>query len=120
MKAIRPGAPTARDVACPHCGAARGSGCLTSSKKPAANIHRARWAELRYMRMRGMVVEIIADDPRLGLLKGERYRAAPYSLDPGSKVTLLSRVGDGHDPECNQYLHQFAFVDWARPDRTHE
>ena len=54
-----------------------------------------------------MIVEILIDQPRLGLKKGHRYKAKPYFLDP-SKVTLLNRVSKNgkdfkKDPSCNQY-----------------
>lgn len=53
-----------------------------------------------------MIVRIKEDDPRFGLTAGELYRAERYWLDPHIKYTLLSRIPDGWDPECNAYTHQ--------------
>lgn len=50
-----------------------------------------------------MKVKILKDDERLGVKAGEVYEAEPYWLDPSEKVSLLSRIPDGYEPECNQY-----------------
>ncbi|WP_294833316.1 hypothetical protein [uncultured Gilliamella sp.] len=47
-------------------------------------------------------VEIKKDDETLGIKKGEQYLAVRYPYDD-EKITLVSRVPDGFDPECNQY-----------------
>jgi hypothetical protein len=49
------------------------------------------------------LVEILKDDKRLGVKRGEVYWAEPYSLDPSEKWTLLERVPDGYQPHCNLY-----------------
>ena len=49
-----------------------------------------------------MVVQLLKDDPRFKLKKGEIFEAQVYWLDP-EKITLLKRLPDGFDPECNQY-----------------
>ena len=55
-------------------------------------------------------VEILETQERLGIRAGEIYEATPYWLDPQEKVTLLSRVPDGFDPECNQYIDQVRVI----------
>ena len=62
-----------------------------------------------------MIVEILKDQPRLKLKKGHWYKAIPYFLDPGSKLTLLHRVSKKgrnfkKDPECNQYRTEIKIV----------
>lgn len=49
-----------------------------------------------------MIVMIKQTQERLGVTEGELYEAQPYAYD-GSKITLLGRVPDGYDPQCNQY-----------------
>ena len=49
-----------------------------------------------------MVVQLLEDDPKFKLKRGERFEAQVYWLDPG-KITLLKRLSDGFNPECNQY-----------------
>lgn len=49
-----------------------------------------------------MIVRIIKSDLRLRVKEGEIYYAQVYRFDP-AKITLLKRIPDGHDPECNQY-----------------
>ena len=56
-----------------------------------------------------MKVKILETDDRLGIKKGEVYEAERYKYDPQEKVSLLSRVADGHNPMCNQYLSSVAF-----------
>lgn len=57
-----------------------------------------------------MKVEILKSDKRLGVKKGEMYKARPYSLDPGAKVELISRIPDGYDPMCSQYRNEVKIV----------
>lgn len=57
-----------------------------------------------------MKVRIKKSDSRLGVTAGEVYKAGPYWLDPSGKVTLLARIPDGYDPECNQYWHEVEVV----------
>ena len=52
-----------------------------------------------------MKVEILKTDERLGIKEGEVYKAVRYALD-SSKVSLLERIPDGYEPECNQYLDE--------------
>lgn len=52
-----------------------------------------------------MIVEIKKSDKRTGVVKGEKYEAIRYHLDPWEKVTLLKRIPDGYEPDCNEYLH---------------
>jgi|GEM_PF-5449471 len=55
-----------------------------------------------------MKVKVLETDERLGIKAGEVYEACRYRYDP-EKMTLLRRVPDGYDPECNQYMHEIAF-----------
>jgi hypothetical protein len=62
-----------------------------------------------------MIVEILEDQPRLGLKKGHWYRAKAYWVDPSSKWTLINRVSKSgrdfkKDPMCNQYRSQVKCV----------
>ena len=50
-----------------------------------------------------MMVKNLEDNERLGIKAGERDEAKPYWLDPYDKVTLIRRIPDGYEPECNQY-----------------
>lgn len=59
------------------------------------------------------IVEILETDHQLGLTAGEEYAAIRYWVDPASKVTLLRRIPDGHNPECTQYHGTVKFVRWA-------
>jgi len=56
-----------------------------------------------------MRIRILETDKRLGVKKGEIYKARRYHYDPQEKVTLLGREPDGYDPECNQYINEVAF-----------
>ena len=56
-----------------------------------------------------MKVKILETDDRLGVKKGEIYKAKRYEFDPQEKISLLSREPDGHDPRCNLYLHNAAY-----------
>lgn len=47
-------------------------------------------------------VRIKSTDDWQGVKKGEIYEAEVYRCDP-CKITLLGRVPDGYNPECNQY-----------------
>ena len=49
-----------------------------------------------------MIVQLLEDDSRFNIKKGEIFEAQIYHLDP-EKITLLKRLPDGFDPECNQY-----------------
>ena len=57
-----------------------------------------------------MKVKVLKTDGRLGIKKGETYLAHRYYLDP-SKVTLTSRIDDGYDPMCNQYISEIEIID---------
>lgn len=50
-----------------------------------------------------MKVKVLKTDNRLGIIKGETYKATPYYLDPSSKVVLEERIPDGYEPMCTQY-----------------
>lgn len=52
------------------------------------------------------VVRLKEDDPNFNLKKGELLEVEPYCLDPSSKFTVIRRLTDGFDPECNVYRTQ--------------
>jgi len=54
-------------------------------------------------------VKIRENNIHFGLKKGEIYEAKPYRLD-SEKLTLLKRIPDGYDPECNCYRHEVEVV----------
>ena len=53
--------------------------------------------------------ELLKDDPRFGLNKGDILVGETYWLDP-DKVTIHYRESDGFDPECNQYRDDVRFI----------
>jgi hypothetical protein len=46
--------------------------------------------------------ELLADDPRFKLSKGDILIGSPYKYDPG-KTSIAFRLSDGYRPQCNQY-----------------
>jgi hypothetical protein len=46
--------------------------------------------------------ELINDDDGVDLKAGDLLLCEPYDLDP-AKVTVICRLTDGYDPQCNQY-----------------
>lgn len=110
-------ASIAERVNCYHCGAAESEPCRTANGGPVRSTHAARWSRLRDRMRHGLyVVRIKSDDDHIGVKAGEEYIAQTYWLDPG-KVTLLARVPDGHDPECNEYRSNVEWVRWAEATR---
>jgi hypothetical protein len=63
-----------------------------------------------------MIVEILKDDERFGLKKGQLYEAKRYWLDPQEKVTIIKRVTKkdlrpiGKERLCNQYVSNVKIV----------
>ena len=57
-----------------------------------------------------MIVEILKNDERFNIKKGQLFEAKRYWLDPQEKVTLLKRVTKkdfspiGEEVLCNQYF----------------
>ncbi len=100
-------------VPCTFCDAPPGDRCTTRTAGKERSPHRRRWDALASRtRFVPTVVAITYDQPRLGLLAGEQYLAVPYLLDP-EKVTLLGRLPDGPDPQCNQYTREVTWLRWA-------
>lgn len=101
-----------RRVTCPRCQAGKGEACHTSGGAPAESSHTARWdhAKTRF-RTEEMVFELREDDPRFNLSKGDLLACVAYPLD--AKVTVLRRISDSYDPECNQYIAAVRFVAFA-------
>lgn len=54
---------------------------------------------------KGFLVRLKEDDTRFKLKKGDVLRVERYAYDTG-KYTVLERVSDGFDPECNVYASQ--------------
>ena len=52
-----------------------------------------------------MIVRLKEDDSRFKLKKGDLLEVIRYWLDPG-KYTVLRRISDNYDPECNVYSSQ--------------
>lgn len=102
----------AERVACPWCEVPVGTPCVSRIGRRPRPTHSARWDAYKW-RLRGsrFVVQVREDDARLGVRAGEQYVAQVYWLDPG-KVTLLSRVPDGFDPECNHYWPEVEWLRW--------
>lgn len=53
----------------------------------------------------GFLVRLKEDDKRFKMKKGDVLRVERYRLDP-CKYTVIERVSDGFDPECNVYASQ--------------
>lgn len=54
---------------------------------------------------KGFLVRLKEDDERFKLKRGDVLRVHRYAYDPG-KYTVVERVSDGFDPECNIYSYQ--------------
>lgn len=57
-----------------------------------------------------IIVELLKDEPRFKIKKGDQFEAIGYHLDPMEKVTLLRRLSDGFIPECNEYRHNVKVI----------
>jgi hypothetical protein len=51
------------------------------------------------------IVRLKKDDERFGLKAGDLLEVEPYWLDP-EKFTVVQRLSDGFDPQCNVYSHE--------------
>ena len=51
-------------------------------------------------------VRLKEDDRAFGLRAGDILEVHPYVLDPDTKFTVVQRLSDGFDPECNVYRTQ--------------
>lgn len=72
-------------------------------------MHRTRFDDCRSFALSNTwVVRLLADDPRFGLNAGDELLVMNYPYD--AKVTVLRRISDGFDPECNQYLSAVEYV----------
>lgn len=105
----RPSGP--QRVACRLCGADYGDQCRTAAGRRRSS-HVVRWDDWRARMCGQFVVRVLRSDERLGVMAGEEYEAIAYWLDPGEKVTLLRRIPDGHEPECNQYWDTVQWMRW--------
>ena len=109
--------PAVRDITCPHCGAAAGDPC-TAPRGVRGQPHVARFDRLRSAIRSGreFVVRILHDDPEFRLKSGDLFISIAYPFD--GKTSLLHRVSDGFDPECNVYPGHAQFERWATPEET--
>jgi len=55
------------------------------------------------------IVRLKKDDRRFKLKAGDLLEVVPYSLDPG-KYTVIRRLSDDYDPECNVYSYEVETV----------
>jgi hypothetical protein len=99
---------------CPFCGAKMGEPCVTrTGNRPKEVTHAARFHEMQNrVRTEHMVYELLVDDERCGLKEGDRLLCIRYPYD--QKVTVVQRLSDGFDPECNMYLHDVMFIGFAK------
>lgn len=51
------------------------------------------------------IVKLKNDDKRFKLKAGDLLEVEPYWLDP-SKYTVIQRIPDGYNPECNVYSYE--------------
>lgn len=51
------------------------------------------------------VWQLREDDTSFGMAAGDLLLCAPYDGDP-EKLTVVCRLSDGFDPECNVYREQ--------------
>lgn len=99
---------SAMAISCPFCYVPVGECCVAPSG-PREHPHHARWKEANLMcRSREMWFMMREDDERFGLVAGDIVRCINYPYD--AKVSVLFREWDGYDPECNQYVHNVAFL----------
>lgn len=107
---------SAMAISCPFCYSAPGDKCVKrTSGKPAPFTHARRWEWARWqLQTREMWFVLCKDDERFGLLAGDILRCIAYPYD--SKVSVLFREWDGYDPECNQYMHNVAFLGFVPHD----
>ena len=104
MSALRP--PS--DFTCGYCGAEPGESCTTAYGKKR-ELHRTRFDSYRaFAQTSTWVVRLKQDDPRFGLAAGDELLVQKYPYD--AKVSVIHRIGDGYDPECNQYLCDVEYV----------
>jgi hypothetical protein len=62
------------------------------------------------------IYELITDDSdRFGLYVGDLLLCVPYHLDP-DKVTVICRITDGFEPNCNQYRQDVRKVEFKDGD----
>ena len=69
-------------------------------------------AELRAMPAPkpSVIVEALEDMPRHKIAKGDQFTSHPYVMDPSDKWTLVARVSDGWNPECNAYRSEVKVI----------
>lgn len=58
----------------------------------------------------GIVVQLKEDDERFSLQAGDLLAVTPYTYEPDTKYTVIERLSDGFDPECNVYRSQVKYA----------
>lgn len=53
----------------------------------------------------GFKVRLLRSLPDFGLAQGDILEVHRYRLDP-EKVTVVRRISDGFEPQCNLYTHE--------------
>ena len=100
--------PGPLDFPCAWCGA-RAKKCKTPGGWDAQNTHRARFDMRRsHILNRTWVVRLLDDDERFDLREGDELLVRKYPYD--AKVTVIKRISDGFEPECNQYYDSVEYV----------
>jgi len=58
-----------------------------------------------------MLARVKKDDPRFGLMAGDILEITYCDWDPGEKWTVIRRVSDGFDPQCNIYKSEVEILE---------
>lgn len=112
MSAIRP----VSDFLCGFCSARAGSSCTTAGGVERSP-HVARYDSARSFALSSTwVVRLLEDDPQFDLAAGDELLVMSYPYD--AKVTVIRRISDGFDPQCNQYLRSVEYVRVAEHEQV--
>ncbi len=60
------------------------------------------------------IVRVKGDQPRFGLKTGDVLVVEPWQYDPDEKYTVIRRVADGFDPQCNIYRADVEYLGRTR------
>lgn len=55
------------------------------------------------------IVELLKPQPGTNLEIGDLLLVQSYQYDT-DKVSIIKRLSDGYDPECNLYTHEVKFI----------
>ena len=64
------------------------------------------------------IVRCLQAQPRFKLKKGDLLLVHAYHLDPGNKYTVVCRISDSYDPQCNVYVEEVELVELQSGMRT--